>query len=164
MSAARHTRKRGFSLLELVIVVVIIGIIAAIAIPRMSRGSAGATDSAVSGDLAVLRNAIDLFAAEHDGKMPKLAQIASQLTGYTDASNTSTPVTAKDATHLYGPYLRAVPKLPVGVNKTNTAFTNTSPLGSDTASGWWYDEAAGAVKANTADGEVDVASKKYSDY
>ena len=64
MMSVRNHRNRGFSLLELVIVVVIIGIIAAIAIPRMSRGSAGAADAALTGNLAVLRNAIDLFAAE----------------------------------------------------------------------------------------------------
>ena len=57
---ARQTNK-GFSLIELVIVVVIIGIIAAIAIPKMSRGSAGASDSALTGDLTVLRNAIELY-------------------------------------------------------------------------------------------------------
>ena len=163
MSATRHTRKRGFSLLELVIVVVIIGIIAAIAIPRMSRGTAGAADSAVSGDLAVLRNAIDLFAAEHDGKMPTLALIATQLTQYTDSSNTTNPVASKDGTHAYGPYLRAVPQLPIGVNKSSTAFTNKTPVGSE-AAGWWYDETSGTIKANTPDGETDQATRKYSDY
>jgi general secretion pathway protein G len=164
MSAVRSTRKKGFSLLELVIVVVIIGIIAAIAIPRMSRGTAGAADSAVAGNLAVLRNAIDLFAAEHDGKAPTLAKITDQLTKYTDGSNASAPVDAKDATHPYGPYLRAVPKLPTGANKGQTGFTATLPLGSDATAGWYYDASTGTIKANTADTETDVATKKYSDY
>ncbi len=159
----RLSKKRAFSLLELVIVVVIIGIIAAIAIPRMSRGTAGAADSALSGDLAVLRNAIDLFAAEHDGKFPKLAKIANQLTLYTDSSNTSDPVAAKDATHIFGPYLRAVPKLPVGANKNADTFTGTSPPGTD-AAGWFYDETSGKISANCAAAEVDQANKKYVDY
>src|SRR5437764_14637069 len=80
---------RGFSLIELVIVVVIIGIIAAIAIPRLSRGSAGAADAALSGNLAVLRNAIDLYATEHGGSYPALATITTQLTQYTDATGTT---------------------------------------------------------------------------
>jgi len=159
----RLSKKRAFSLLELVIVVVIIGIIAAIAIPRMSRGTAGAADSALAGDLAVLRNAIDLFAAEHDGKFPKLAKITSQLTLYTDSSNTSDPVAAKDATHIFGPYLRAVPKLPVGTNKNADTFTGTSPPGTD-AAGWFYDETSGKISANCAAAEVDQANKKYVDY
>ena len=68
MKRLRRTRRGGFSLLEVVIVVAIIAILAAIGIPRMSRGSKGAGDSALSGDLAVLRNAIDLYAAEHGGR------------------------------------------------------------------------------------------------
>ena len=47
----RSAQRKGFSLIELVIVVVIIGIIAAIAIPKMSRGSQGAADSALQSDL-----------------------------------------------------------------------------------------------------------------
>ncbi|MBM4018487.1 MAG: prepilin-type N-terminal cleavage/methylation domain-containing protein [Planctomycetes bacterium] len=163
MFKGRLTGKKAFSLLELVIVVVIIGIIAAIAIPRMSRGTAGAADSALTGDLAVLRNAIELFAAEHDGKYPTLAKIANQLTLYTDSTNTTDPVAAKDKDHPFGPYLRAVPKLPVGANKGKDTFTATAPPGTD-AAGWYYDETTGTVKANCADGEKDVTDKKYSDY
>ena len=164
MFAARHKSRRGFSLLELVIVVVIIGIIAAIAIPRMSRGTAGAADSAVAGDLAVLRNAIDLYAAEHDGKLPILSKISNQLILYSDGSNSSDPVSSKDATHQYGPYLRAIPSLPTGANKGQTGFTATLPLGSDNTAGWYYDAATGTVKPNTVDSEVDATGKKYSDY
>src|SRR5580765_2495355 len=65
-----NSARRAFSLIELVIVVVIIGIIAAIAIPRMSRGTAGAGDSALGGNLSVLRSAIELYASEHGGVFP----------------------------------------------------------------------------------------------
>ncbi len=81
MRRVRYRRNSAFSLLELVIVVVIIGIIAAIAIPRMSRGARGADESALKGDLAILRNAIDLYAAEHGGNFPSgtAAVVAAQL-------------------------------------------------------------------------------------
>src|SRR3954467_5043725 len=81
-SAAR--KPSGFSLIELVIVVVIIAIIGAIAIPRLSRGSAGAADSSRVGNLRVLRSAIDLYASEHGGTFPTVANISTQLTQYTD--------------------------------------------------------------------------------
>ncbi len=78
--------RRGFSLLEVVIVVAIIAILAAIGIPRMSRGAKGASDAALTGDLATLRNAIDLYAAEHGGAFPTTTDVTAQLTQYTNIS------------------------------------------------------------------------------
>jgi len=164
MPRTKAHKKRGFSLLELVIVVVIIGIIAAIAIPRMSRGTAGASDSAVAGDLAVVRNAIDLFAAEHGGKFPTIANVENQLTQYTDGSHTTAPVATKDATHIYGPYLRDVPPLPVGTNKTKTTFTGTAPGATAEDAGWYYNETTGEIRANCTDTETDDGGNKYNEY
>ncbi|MFN3166843.1 MAG: type II secretion system protein [Phycisphaeraceae bacterium] len=152
-------KRRGFSLIELVIVVVIIGIIGAIAIPRLSRGAEGASDSALAGDLAVLRNAIDLYATEHNGTYPALATIENQLTMYTDI-NGNTNAT-KTGAYIYGPYIRKIPALKVGAESGETAFTDT--LGT-ADKGWVYDEDTGVVYSNTAVGEVDAAGKKYSDY
>jgi len=164
MRWSKTKRTRGFSLLELVIVVVIIGIIAAIAIPRMSRGTAGAADSALAGNLAVLRNAIDLFAAEHGGKFPTLANIEQQLTMYTDDSNTSDPVATKDSTHIYGPYLRKIPPLPVGANKGKTTFTDTPPGDTTADAGWYYNETTGEILANCANSETDERGVQYNTY
>jgi len=158
-----HLRKSGFSLLELVIVVTIIGIVASIAIPRMSRGAVGASDSALAGNLEVMRKALDTFAAEHGGQFPTLAQIPGQFTGYTDHSATSTPVARPDATHGFGPYLQAIPSLPAGANKGKNTFTNKDPVGSD-AAGWYYNEATGEIKANCADSEADSAGIRYNSY
>jgi prepilin-type N-terminal cleavage/methylation domain-containing protein len=152
------TRKKGFSLLELVVVVVIIGIIAAVAIPRLSRGSAGAADAALSSNLAVLRNAIDLYSAEHGGAFPTVAKIEDQLVKYTDSSGNVAD--AKDATHLYGPYVRKIPALPVGAKKGNTEISDKD--GDDV--GWIYNATSGDIRSNTTDKEEDEAGKLYSDY
>lgn len=157
MDENQNRKRRGFSLLELVIVVVIMAIIAAIAIPRMSRGSAGATDSAVAGNLAVLRNSIDLYATEHGGTYPTLAAIVNQLTQYTD--NVGDPQAAKDATHIYGPYIRTIPPLPVGAKKGETGIAAADAAGV----GWIYTVATGEIKANTTT-EADVTGKLYSAY
>jgi len=164
MLHARTSAKKGFTMLELVIVVVIIGIIAAIAIPRMSRGAAGASDAALAGDLAVLRNGIDLFAAEHDGKYPALDKISDQLTQYSDSTVTSATGTVRDSTHPYGPYVRAVPAAPVGPNKGAVTFTGTAPPGTDGSAAWYYNAATGEIRANVKDTELDSARVAYSAY
>ena len=153
-----NRRRWGFSLLEVVIVVAIIAILAAIGIPRMSRGARGASDSALSGDLAVLRNAVDLYAAEHGGAFPTAALINTQLTQYTDASGAV--VAVKDGTHIYGPYLRTVPPLPVGAKKGKSLIADLD--GTDV--GWLYTELTGVIKANTTPDEKDEANKLYSAY
>ena len=164
MNYVKAGRRHGFSLLELVIVVVILGIIAAIAIPRMSRGSQGAADSALSGNLAVLRNAVELFSAEHNGSLPD-GNIVTQLTEYTDSGGAVSAT--KTGNYIYGPYLRQVPPLPVGTRKGATgvgAVASGSPPTVDANCGWWYNTTTGDVYANLADTEVDALSKAYNTY
>ncbi len=155
----RHTYpRRGFSLLEVVIVVAIIAILAAIGIPRMSRGAKGASDAALTGDLATLRNAIDLYAAEHTGAFPTVTDINTQLTQYTNIDGVVSAT--KDTTHIYGPYMRSIPPLPVGGKKGNAKIADAN----GPAVGWLYTSTDGTIKANTADGEVDEAGVKYNTY
>lgn len=151
--------RRAFSLIELVIVVVIIGIIGAIALPRMSRGAAGAADSGLVADLAVLRNAIDLYQAEHGGTYPTLADFVAQMTTYTDVNGDDSAT--KDSTYYLGPYLRSVPALKVGTNKGQTALVATQ---GGTTAGWVYDQATGTISANLPDAEVDARSIQYNAY
>lgn len=143
-------KRRGFSLVELVIVVVIMGIIGAIAIPRMSRGASGAGESALLADLAALRNAIELYAAEHDGTYPAVLTITAQLTTYTDAAGDA-QATA-DATHVYGPYLHSIPTLKVkGTRKGSAGIAASDAAGI----GWLYTAASGVIKANSTETSSD---------
>lgn len=152
-----YKKRGGFSLIELVIVVVIIGIIGAIAIPRLSRGAEGASDSALAGDLAVMRNAIDLYATEHGGDFPAVATFEEQLTLYSSAAGATDA--AKSGTYMYGPYIRKIPNLKVGANKGSNTVAAADGLGV----AWIYDEDTGAISANTGT-ETDVSGTKYSDY
>jgi prepilin-type N-terminal cleavage/methylation domain-containing protein len=151
--------KTGFSLIELVIVVVIIAIIGAIAIPKMSRGAAGANDSAVVQDLTTMRSALDLFATEHGGTYPTAAGLLPQMTTYTDI-NGNTNAT-KTTTFIYGPYLKSVPLLPVGTNKGLNTITTTGPAGTGTF-GWYYDGAS--IWANDPATDVDATGTAYNTY
>ena len=155
---SRAKRPTGFSLLELVIVIVIMGVVAAVAIPRMSRGSAGAAEAALSGNLAVLRNAIDMFAGEHNGAYPAVADIADQLTQYSDAAGNTNAT--KTTVFSYGPYLRKVPPLPVGAKKGKTDIA--AATGDDV--GWIYNATSGTIVSNTTDGEKDSSGVAYNTY
>ena len=167
----RRSPRGGFSLIELVIVVVIIGIIAAIAIPRMSRGSQGAADSALAGNLSVLRNAIDLYQTEHQAYPAATAGDTAtvfdrQLTKYTDAAGASNATFTKDASHTYGPYLRKVPPLPVGSKKGQSTVKIAADLdvpGTGTEA-WIYYPNSGEIKANLLVTEVDAKNTPYNEY
>lgn len=146
---------KGFSLVELVIVVVIIGVLAAIAIPRLSRGAAGAADSALQGNLKVLRTAIDLYASEHGGAFPNVDDPTTLLTSKTSDTGSTTT-----GDLIYGPYLRAVPSLPVGAKKGQVGIG-----ASDGATiGWIYIKADGTIKANTTSTELDAKGTAYNAY
>lgn len=159
----RGTCRTGFTLIELVVVVVIIAIIAAVAIPKMSRGSAGAGDAALSQNLATIRSALDMYQTEHGGAPPSNASadtFVKQLTQYTDASGNA--LATKDATHVYGPYLKSFPPLPVGTNKGLTAVTVTAGSGSQTSAGWYFD--GSTVWANDPATDTDVSGTAYNTY
>jgi general secretion pathway protein G len=157
----KFQQQRGFSLIELVIVVVIIAIIAAIAIPKMSRGAAGANDSATRQDLSQMRSACDLYAGEHGGAYPSTtpATFILQLTTYTDINGNNQAT--KDATHIYGPYLKVIPNLPVGTNKGLNTVTGTGPAGTG-AFGWYFDGLTVWVNDPTTD--TDVTGTAYNTY
>lgn len=157
-------RTRGFSLVELVIVVVIIGVIAAIAVPRISRGARGAGESALRADLAAMRNAIDLYASEHTGDFPDLATFEEQLTTYTN--DIGGALDAPDSTHIYGPYLRALPGLPVAGEAVALGGKKGDSIVSDADGagvGWIYTVATGTIVANTGTAE-DESTTLFSDY
>lgn len=159
--------RQAFSLIELVIVVVIIAIIGAIAIPRMSRGAQGASDSALTGDLNILRSAIDLYASEHNGTYPAVSTFTDQLTEFSDDSGTTSATKGgTDGNAIYGPYLRAVPTLPVGDNKGSAAIVDgTSAAPGDNPGGWIYNPSTGDIHANLkASTNVDDRGIAYASY
>ena len=155
----RNKMPAGFSLIELVIVVVIIAIIAAIAIPKMSRGAAGANDSATSQDLSTMRSALDLYAGEHNSTYPIAANVLTQLTQFTDINGNVS--STKTSVFLYGPYLKSVPALPVGTNKGLNTITTTGPAGTGSF-GWFYDGTT--MWVNDPNTDVDVAGTAYNTY
>jgi len=156
----------GFTLVELVVVIVIIGILAAIAIPRLSRGSAGASSAALAMNLATVRNAINLYAAEHNNIFPgpDAVGFTDKLTKYSSLSGAISAT--KDATYKFGPYLAAIPPCPVGENagSATVLVVATSPPTPNTVGGegWAYNATTGEFVANTT--QPDDTGKQYNKY
>jgi len=155
-------KRRAFTLIELVAVVLILGILAAIAAPKVFRGSDDAGEAALRQNLAVIRDAIELYALEHDGNFPGATSdgtnaagteqaFKNQLLMYTSATGEVSPV--RDAAHPYGPYLRKnFPKAPVGPMKgtdTVTVVGDGQPLSGDNTSAWKYDYTTGEFILNS---------------
>jgi general secretion pathway protein G len=69
MRAASQFR-RGFSLLEIIIVVMILGILGAIAAPRLLGTSQQAVDQGLRQTLSIIRDAIDSYSAENPAELP----------------------------------------------------------------------------------------------
>ena len=164
MTSKRSNARSGFSLVELVIVVVIIGVIAAIAVPRISRGAKGAGDAALRATLAGIRNAIDMYAAEHSGNFPDgldQAAVEAKLTGKTDANG--------DAGGDFGPYLRSgFPTIPVcavkGQSDLKFPLIATGDPTADGTTAWAYSTDTGKFMANCADEDIDDNDVKYNEY
>lgn len=60
------TDKKGFTLIELMIVIAIIGILAAIAIPQFAKYRRKAYNSSALSDLKNVRTEIEAYYADHD--------------------------------------------------------------------------------------------------
>lgn len=69
-SRPRRPRRRGFTLIELMIVVCIIGILASIMIPSFKHSRAQAQLSACSQNLKSLYTAVQMYAADNSGQYP----------------------------------------------------------------------------------------------
>ena len=120
----RARRRRGFTLVELLVVIVVLAVLAAIVLPKFMDSSRRSKEAALRSDLKLLRNAVGLFQTD-TGSYPlslaDLAATAAPAKGY-DATGAQQNITVAD---WHGPYLQAVPTDPIG----GAAFTyvTTSP-------------------------------------
>jgi type II secretion system protein G len=155
-SAKRTHRRKAFSLMELVIVVVIIGLLAAIAIPKLTHAAQSAGETALTSDMAILREAIDLYVLDH-GVPPDADNVSDQLLKQTDAGG---HIGVGTPTFIFGPYLKTVPPLPVG----SATERQRSGIGGTTNAAWSYQTDGKTYLLEPNAGGVDTAGVAYTAY
>ena len=122
--------KKGFTLVELLIVIIIIAVLAAIAIPKFSNSSQRSKESSLRANLKLVRNAIDLFRADTGAFPATMAGLTAPTTAGLSAAAATCTIAATD---WRGPYLQAVPVDPVS-GSALTYGTTTANVGTVTSS------------------------------
>ncbi len=150
--------KRGFTLVEILIVVVILGILAAIVIPQFTGASTEAKESSLVSDIQSIRSQVELFKIQHNDILP--GQILNSDGSITPATAVTFVnamclktdqygVVGTGATNRFGPYMQKVPVNPFS-NSTATTVAGLSENASSvvvggskltagsSASGWYF--------------------------
>lgn len=134
--------KRAFSLVELMIVVAVLGILAAIVLPAFQDHTTTAKTSNAKANLRILRSAIELYAARHNGIGP----------GYPDDDPTQNPDKLVFFNQMVttGRYLKKFPENPFngyGHLQIKMLANNESlPAQATGANSWFYKPAAKTIK------------------
>ena len=118
----RAAIKRGFTLIELMIVVAIIGILAAIAIPKFADLIRKSSEGASKGNLGALRSAMSIYYGDMEGVYPA----------------------SLDALTIGGKYLTTIPnaKAPSYHTDSATVVLLSAQANPNDAGGWWYNDQA----------------------
>lgn len=135
------TLKKGFTLMELVIVIVIIGILASVAIPKFYDMSADAKAASCKSSLATVRSAIAAFyaysaspAGGGSARWPTLSQLR-------------TVGTVLDTPLPDNPYSTGNDP-----NRVRRGTRAGRPVSSRTSGGWCYNQSTGQFWADTRSG------------
>jgi len=126
-------RRFAFTLVELVVVILILGILAGIAAPKLLNTSKTATDNGIRQTLSIVRDAIELYAADQ-AALPPCANATTSL---------------QDALI---PYIRGTfPASPVGAKNNQVTATTTTPAAADgtPTTGWKYNTTTGEFICNS---------------
>jgi general secretion pathway protein G len=168
----RQNRK-GFTLIEILIVVIILGILAAIVIPQFTNASKEAKQSSLVTMVQSLRSQIALFKLQHNDYLPGVAPVVgsggtfsqatfwNQMTLFSDVTGVTNAT--KTVQFDKGPYMQSIPKNPLcPTTALNSDVAETiNGAASGNVVGFVYDYQGGAgsgkIWGTDTDGKTAVA-------
>jgi type II secretion system protein G len=102
-------RKKGFTLMELLLVVVILGILAAVAIPRMAKSSGDAKANACKANIALINSQIEQWSISNSGQYPAdQTGFTANIVGNKDLFPDGPPVCPYGTAYTYDPTTKRV--------------------------------------------------------
>lgn len=126
--------RKGFTLVELVVVVLVLGIIASVAAPKMFDTAGNARDNSTTQSLAVLRDSIELYRAQngaYPGDLGTEADLKDDLKPFIKGAFPKNQITA-------------------AANDASVAVVSAgTPLAASGAQDWRYDNTTGEFIINT---------------
>ncbi len=135
--------RRGFTLIEVLIVVVIMAVLAATIIPQFSASTDDAKESSLLFNMHTLRSQIELYRVHHSSYPTIDAGALTQLTSSTNAAG----VSGSGVGFPFGPYI--TDDLPTNpFNSDNTVVAGTGAAEVAGGAGWQYDVATGGIWPN----------------
>lgn len=145
------SHKRGFTLVEILIVVVILGVLAAIVVPQFSSVSSDTNLTNLRGNIQTIRGQIQVFKVQHNDLLP------GQLTRGGDVTEARF-ITAMTNDPTYGMYVRTMPLNPFIATAVATSITCVNsvaavPAGNE-GTGWWFNAANGDFRASDSPGSI----------
>jgi type II secretory pathway pseudopilin PulG len=148
--------KKGFSLVELVIIAALLGIMAAIIVPQFQSQSSQAKKAVAKDHLRILRSAIELYTAQHRGIPP----------GYENDNPLNSPSSSVFLTQMMisGSYIRKMPANPFNNLENIMMVGNNESLPQNPVDGygWVYQPATKNIRLNWAGTDSD--GLRYFDY
>jgi prepilin-type N-terminal cleavage/methylation domain-containing protein len=166
-------KKKGFTLVELMIVVSILGIMGAMAFPNYQDTSSKAKEASAKSTLGVLRSQAGLYKVQHNGLAPGYigtftapnAVFEWQFIGTSAANGSASASKTSTATYPFGPYLSELPQNPFNGKRTIKivpASVTDFSTAVDANYGWLYQKETCTFKLSQAGTDTD--GKSYMTY
>jgi len=150
--------KKGFTLIELMIVVAIIGILAAVAIPKFANMLEKAREGATKGNIGALKSALSIYYGDNQGEFPEQLD-GADFTGANGYIDRIPPVKVKHPASQFG-------ENELTGTETSVTHVDTPNLAwPDDGDGWLY-ASDGTEKGNIwiYNGQTDTNGTPYADY